>query len=73
MATDISADTASERAGEADDPAMDAELEQVTSTPGAGGMLLVPQRELDACALPRPLPIWQVGDHKHRTLREGRS
>ncbi|MFF3469068.1 hypothetical protein [Streptomyces sp. NPDC002619] len=39
--------TEAERAGEADDPAMDAELEQVTSTPGAGGMLLVPQRELD--------------------------
>jgi hypothetical protein len=30
-----------------DDPAMDAELEQVTSTLGAGGMLLVPQREPD--------------------------
>ncbi|MFB7457033.1 hypothetical protein [Streptomyces sp. NPDC056188] len=30
-----------ERAGEADDPAMDAELERMT-TPGAGGMLLVP-------------------------------
>ncbi|PZH09239.1 hypothetical protein C1I97_15080 [Streptomyces sp. NTH33] len=34
-----------ERAGEADDPVMDAELERVTATPGAGGMRLIPGRE----------------------------
>ncbi|MFF4315789.1 hypothetical protein [Streptomyces sp. NPDC001507] len=34
-----------ERAGEADAPAMAAELERVTTAPGAGGMLLVPHRE----------------------------
>ncbi len=35
-----------ERVGEADDPAMATELERVTTAPGAGGMLLVPHREL---------------------------
>ncbi|MGY3205831.1 hypothetical protein [Streptomyces sp. TE5632] len=42
-----------ERAGEADDPAMDAELERMT-TPGAGGLLLVPLREdgMDQGVLP---------------------
>ncbi|MDJ0347363.1 hypothetical protein QMK19_39825 [Streptomyces sp. H10-C2] len=43
-----------DRAGEADDPAMDAELERVTTAPGAGGMLLIPPREdgMDESALP---------------------
>ncbi|WP_042375512.1 hypothetical protein [Streptacidiphilus neutrinimicus] len=36
-----------ERTGTADDPAMDAELERVTTAPGAGGMLLVPHRVAD--------------------------
>lgn len=33
-----------ERAGEADDPAMHAELERVTASPDAGGMRLIPDR-----------------------------
>ncbi|GAA5704952.1 hypothetical protein AQJ43_31700 [Streptomyces avermitilis] len=33
--------------GQADDPAVVQELERVTTTPGAGGMLLVPHREPD--------------------------
>jgi hypothetical protein len=33
-----------ERVGEADDPAMEAELERVTASPGAGGMRLIPDR-----------------------------
>ncbi|MEU1598538.1 hypothetical protein ABZ468_38460 [Streptomyces sp. NPDC005708] len=43
-----------ERAGGADDPAMAAELERVTTAPGAGGMLLVPHREpgMDENVLP---------------------
>jgi len=43
-----------QRAGRADDPAMTEELERVTTTPGAGGMLLVPHREegMDAGVLP---------------------
>lgn len=43
-----------ERAGEADDPAVAAELERVTTAPGAGGMLLVPHREpgMDESVLP---------------------
>ena len=42
-----------ERSGQADDPAVAEELERVT-TPGAGGMLLVPHREpgMDESALP---------------------
>ena len=42
-----------ERNGQADDPAVAEELERVT-TPGAGGMLLVPHREpgMDESALP---------------------
>ncbi|MFF4605151.1 hypothetical protein ACFY12_20755 [Streptomyces sp. NPDC001339] len=42
-----------ERSGQADDPAVAEELKQVT-TPGAGGMLLVPHREpdMDESALP---------------------
>ncbi|MFI6726051.1 hypothetical protein NRF20_38255 [Streptomyces sp. R-74717] len=34
-----------QRAGQADDPAMAEELERVTTTPGAGGMMLAPHRE----------------------------
>jgi hypothetical protein len=34
-----------ERSGQTDDPAVAEELERVTTTPGAGGMLLVPHRE----------------------------
>ncbi|MFD7283623.1 hypothetical protein ACFV80_43200 [Streptomyces sp. NPDC059862] len=43
-----------ERSGQADDPAVAEELERVTTTPGAGGMLLVPHREpdMDEIALP---------------------
>lgn len=43
-----------ERAGEADDPHLDAELERVTAAPGSGGMLLVPRCEdgMDVDALP---------------------
>ncbi|MEU2674899.1 hypothetical protein ABZ622_39995 [Streptomyces sp. NPDC007164] len=43
-----------ERAGEADDPALDAGLERVTTTPGAGGMRLVPDHTdgMDMNALP---------------------
>ncbi|TQK42534.1 hypothetical protein FBY35_3954 [Streptomyces sp. SLBN-118] len=42
------------RAGHTDDPEMAAELERVTSAPGAGGMLLIPHREhgMDMSALP---------------------
>ncbi|KUJ36154.1 hypothetical protein ADL25_34065 [Streptomyces sp. NRRL F-5122] len=35
-----------QRAGQADDPAMAEEFERVTIAPGAGGMLLVPHREV---------------------------
>ncbi|GAB3171462.1 hypothetical protein [Streptomyces incanus] len=43
-----------ERAGEADDPVMDAEPERVTATPGAGGMRLILGREegMDVDVLP---------------------
>ncbi|AWN30116.1 hypothetical protein [Streptomyces sp. NEAU-S7GS2] len=43
-----------ERAGEADDPAIDTELERVTTSPGAGGMRLIPDRgpEMSTDALP---------------------
>ncbi|MEV6213016.1 hypothetical protein [Kitasatospora sp. NPDC051914] len=43
-----------QRAGHTDDPEIAAELERVTTTPGAGGMLLVPHREkgMDESALP---------------------
>ncbi|MFD3681754.1 hypothetical protein [Streptomyces sp. NPDC058613] len=43
-----------QRAGWTDDPEMAAELERVTSAPGAGGMLLVPRREqgMDESVLP---------------------
>ena len=43
-----------QRAGTADDPAMAEEFERVTTSPGAGGMLLVPHREagMDTGALP---------------------
>ncbi len=43
-----------ERAGEADDPAVDAEFERVTTAPGAGGMRLVPDRAdgMDVGVLP---------------------
>ncbi|WP_329374890.1 hypothetical protein [Streptomyces sp. NBC_01483] len=43
-----------ERAGEADDAVMDAELERVTTASGAGGMLLIPPREdgMDQDVLP---------------------
>ncbi|BFV61243.1 hypothetical protein KCMC57_up63470 [Kitasatospora sp. CMC57] len=43
-----------ERSGTADAPAMAEELERVTATPGAGGLLLVPHREagMQESALP---------------------
>lgn len=42
------------RAGMADDPAMAEEVERVTTSPGAGGMLLVPHRAdgMDTSTLP---------------------
>ncbi|CAM5464109.1 hypothetical protein [Streptomyces aurantiogriseus] len=44
-----------ERAGEADDSAVDAEFERVTTAPGAGGMRLIPDRAdgMDAGVLPK--------------------
>ncbi|MEV0538066.1 hypothetical protein [Kitasatospora sp. NPDC050463] len=43
-----------ERSGKADAPAMAEEFERVTTSPGAGGLLLVPHREdgMDQGALP---------------------
>ncbi|MFD4860615.1 hypothetical protein [Streptomyces atratus] len=43
-----------QRAGQVDDPAMAEEFERVTTSPGAGGMLLVPHREpgMDEGVLP---------------------
>ena len=43
-----------QRAGQTEDPVMAEEFERVTTSPGAGGMLLVPYREdgMDTSALP---------------------
>lgn len=43
-----------QRTGTTEDPAMAEEFERVTTSPGAGGMLLVPHREdgMDTSALP---------------------